>query len=112
MTQTGQILKILRENAGYSQDTLAEFLNIKRELISYYETGSRETPLPVKEKLADLFGVGLEVFFSDNVESVVADVAFAFRADSLSQHDLESIAEFRRIVKNYQRILNLERKNA
>ena len=110
----GVIMKRLREKFGYSQDAVAGLLSIKRELISYYETGAREVPLEVLEKLSDLFGVDLEVFFSDNVEEAVSELVFAeaFRADDLDKKDLEGIIAFRRIIKNYQRILNLEKKDA
>lgn len=112
MLQTGIIIRTLREKFGYSQDAVANFLEVKREMISYYETGAREVPLEVLEKLADLFGVDLEIFFIENVEEATTDLAFAFRADELNEKDLESIAAFRRIIKNYQRIKNLEKKNA
>lgn len=110
----GAIMKSLREKFGYSQDAVAGLLCIKRELISYYETGAREVPLEILEKLSDLFGVDLELFFSDNVEETISELAFAeaFRADDLGKKDLEGIIAFRRIIKNYQRILNLEKKDA
>lgn len=112
MLKTGAIIRTLREKFGYSQDAVANFLSVKREMISYYETGSREVPLEVMERLADLFGVDLEIFFSENVEEVTTNLAFAFRANELNEKDLESIAAFRRVIKNYQRIKNLEKKNA
>lgn len=112
MQNTGTIIRILREKSGYSQDAVANFLGIKREMISYYETGSRDASLEVLEKLADLFGVDLEIFFSDNLEDVKTELAFAFRASELTEKDLESIAAFRRIIKNYQRIIKLEKGDA
>ena len=112
MLNEGIILKNLREKFGYSQDALTNFLNIKRETISYYETGAREIPLEVLEKLADLFGVDLEIFFNDNAETAMTDLAFAFRANELEERDMEGIAAFRRIIKNYERILKLEKRDA
>ena len=67
-TKTGIVIKGLRDKYGYTQDRLAEFLGIKREMISFYETEEREVPLEVLEKLSDLFGVDLDIFFADNVE--------------------------------------------
>jgi transcriptional regulator with XRE-family HTH domain len=112
MLKSGIIIKTLREKFGYSQDVVANFLEVKREMISYYETGDREVPLELLEKLADLFGVDLEIFFTENIEEATTDLAFAFRADELSEKDLENIAAFRRIIKNYQRITKLEKKDA
>jgi transcriptional regulator with XRE-family HTH domain len=112
MQHSGFIIKFLRERFGYSQDAVANFLAVKRELISYYETGAREIPLELLEKLADLFGVDLEIFFSNSVEEATTELAFAFRADELNKKDFESIADFRKIIRNYQRMVNLEKKNA
>jgi transcriptional regulator with XRE-family HTH domain len=112
MLSTGDIIRLLREKFGFSQEAVSNYLKIKREMISYYETGSREVPLTVLEKLADLFGVDLEIFFAGNVETVDTDLAFAFRADELNEKDMESIAAFRKIIKNYQRITNLEKRDA
>jgi transcriptional regulator with XRE-family HTH domain len=112
MLATGSIIKTFREKLGYSQEALAGYLGLKREMISYYETGSRETPLEILEKLATLFGVELDVFFSEHPEDVMAEFAFAFRADNLDEKDLEAIAGFKKIVLNYQRMIKLENKNA
>jgi len=112
MEHAAHIIKRLREKLGYNQEAISNFLGIKREMVSYYENGKREIPLETLEKLANLFGVDLEIFFSESVEDASTDIAFAFRADDLSTKDLESIAEFRKIIKNYQRITNLEKNNA
>jgi len=112
MNNQGVTIKALREKFGYSQEDLARFLGVKREMISYYETAVREVPLEILERLADLFGVDLDIFFSDNIDEAITEIAFAFRADELNKNDLESIASFRRIIKNYQRIINLEKKYA
>ena len=112
MLNEGIIIRTLRDKFGYSQNAVANFLGVKREMISYYETGAREVPLEALEKLADLFGVDLEIFFAENAEEATIDLAFAFRADKLNEKDLGSIAAFRRVIKNYQRIKNLEKKNA
>ncbi len=104
---TGLIIKGLREKYRYTQDKLADFLGIKREMISFYETGEREVPLEVIEKLSDLFGVELEVFFTENIEEALAEVVFAFRKNDADDNDMESMAAFGKIVKNYLKIKNL-----
>lgn len=104
---TGLIIKGLRDKYGYTQDKVADFLKIKREMISFYETGEREVPLEVLEKLSDLFGVNLDVFFVDNVDEAVAEVVFAFRKNDFDNDDMESMAAFGKIVKNYLKINNL-----
>ncbi|CAM3980054.1 helix-turn-helix domain-containing protein [Flavobacterium cucumis] len=104
---TGLVIKGLRERYGYTQEKLASFLEVKREMISFYENNEREVPLDVLEKLSDLFGIELAVFFSETVEEAMAEVVFAFRKDSVTESDMEKLSEFGKIVKNYIKINRL-----
>lgn len=105
---TGLVIKGLREKYGYTQDKVADYLGMKnREMISFYENEEREVPLEVLEKLSDLFGVELDVFFVDNVDEALAEVVFAFRKDDFDGDDMENMAAFGKIVKNYLKINNL-----
>jgi|JFJP01.1.fsa_nt_gi transcriptional regulator with XRE-family HTH domain len=104
---TGLVIKGLRERYGYTQEKLASFLEIKREMVSFYENNEREVPLEVLEKLSDLFGVELAVFFSETVEEAMAEVVFAFRKDSVNESDMEKLSDFGKIVKNYLKINRL-----
>ncbi|WP_269225079.1 helix-turn-helix domain-containing protein [Flavobacterium eburneipallidum] len=104
---TGLVIKGLREKYGYTQDKVANYLGIKREMISFYENESREIPLDVLERLSDLFGVELDVFFVDNVDDALAEVVFAFRKDDMDNDDMDNMAAFGKIVKNYLKINNL-----
>ena len=61
------------------------------------------------EKLADLFGVDLADFFEEDSNQIKANLAFAFRATDLQEKDLNEIASFRRVVKNYLKIIDLEK---
>lgn len=108
----GSILKAYREKNHLSQEAVAAYLGIQRELLSYYETNKRETPLNILEGLADLYGAQLNDFFEDDQIQIQANIAFAFRAESLSDGDLAPLAEFRKAVKNYFKICELEQKYA
>jgi len=108
MPSAGLIMKSLREKFGYVQEKVAEFLGISRELVSMYETGEREIPIEVIEKLSDLFCVDPEAFLAENPEEAMAQVAFAFRKDEIEAGDLLEIAAFGKIVKNYLKIKKLD----
>lgn len=107
-SQIAHNFKKLRENLGFSQEKIAHFLDCSREEISYYETGTREIPLKILEHASDLFGVELIDFFSEE-ESV--GITIAYRAEDCSIEDLKQIAQFKKIIKNYQRINRLMQKN-
>jgi transcriptional regulator with XRE-family HTH domain len=110
MTTQDQIRKnlaTLRSRRGLSQEEVAAYLKISRPLISYYESGERDIPLPHLEKLSDLYGVEVADLMSSESDLLQADFAFAFRTNSLSESDLQSIAEFQKIVKNYLKLKSI-----
>lgn len=109
--ETGRIignnLKKYRDSHGLSQDQIASILGVDRSTISLYESGKREIPLAQLEKFTDLFAIELEDILEENAEKRNVNFAFAFRADSILEEDLCSIAEFQRIVKNYLKLKEL-----
>lgn len=50
-------LKELREENGVSQKQIAEYLNIKQNTYSQYETGKRQLPIEILIKLARYYNV-------------------------------------------------------
>lgn len=97
----GQNIKLLREEMGLTQDALATYLGISREQIAYYEAGSRSISTEQLSKLANLFCLNEYDFYEEDSSKRTVNLAFAFRADSLQSQDLESIAHFKKIVRNY-----------
>lgn len=53
-------LKTLRKENGVSQKELAEYLNIKQNTYSQYETGKRELPIDFLIKLAKYYNVSTD----------------------------------------------------
>jgi transcriptional regulator with XRE-family HTH domain len=110
MTQekiTGRNIRYYREINGFTQEAVAGFLGIKRELISYYESGSREIPFHLFTRLSDLFGVDMADFFEEDEARVNENAISAFRTDGFENNDLETIAWFKAIVKNYLKMNGL-----
>jgi transcriptional regulator with XRE-family HTH domain len=108
--QIGEKLRLLREKLNFTQQSVADYLNIKRENLSYYETGTREIPLDLLEKLCLLYGIDLESIINDDSNVFEASLAFAFRADEMGSSDLSSIARFKEIVMNYIKMNQLASK--
>lgn len=101
MNIIGSNLKDYRIRMGYTQDQIAKFIGVERSTISHYETAERELSLVHLSKLADLFGIEMEDFSEPAAANKAANLAFAFRKDGFDEQDLESIAAFQKIVKNY-----------
>ena len=61
--QLGMRITYLRKNKGWSQEDLALEANINKNYISDLERGRRNPSLEILERLADAFGITLEVLF-------------------------------------------------
>lgn len=104
----GQNLCKLRKANNFTQEQIAEYLGINRSTYSNYELGEREMPFELLERIADLLGCDLHVLMEED-EAVVNEMMIcSFRVDNLSAGDLEQIAVFKRIVKNYVKINELQ----
>lgn len=94
-------LKSYRSKLGLTQESLADYLGVSREEISYFENGRRPVSTSLLSKAAKLFGIDEYDFFEEDLSAVETKVALAFRADELDSNDLSQIADFRKIVLNY-----------
>ena len=100
----GQRLKSARSAAGFTQRQVAEYLGLSREMISYFETGSRGIDMVRLAKLADLYGRRLTTFLSREVKSENVAVAVKFRAGDLAEDDLEVVAWARKFALNLHKL--------
>jgi len=103
----GNNLRLLREANRFSQEQVSSFLGIKRSTYSNYESGDREAPLDILEKVSDLFGCELHLLFEEKSSIVENMLACAFRVDNLSDSDMAEVANFKNIVKNYLKLNQL-----
>ena len=53
-------IRNLREDRDLTQQDLAKLLNCTQACYSHYESGKRDLPTEVLEKLADLYGVSID----------------------------------------------------
>ncbi|WP_192348802.1 helix-turn-helix domain-containing protein [Algoriphagus sp. Y33] len=97
----GRNLQDLRKKLGFTQEQVAEYLHINREELSYYETGSRSIPSTLMAPLANLYGVDEYDLYEENLDLAQVNLALAFRAENINPSDLEQIAKFKKIVRNY-----------
>ena len=56
-------LKVLRAERGWSQQDLAERLDVSRQSVNAIETGKYDPSLPLAFRIAELFGLGIEEIF-------------------------------------------------
>lgn len=99
-------IRSLRKKLGYTQEQIAEYLDISTAAVTQYETGTRVVPAATVSKLALLFNVEEFELYQDEPQQQQLLSAFAFRADELQPQDLKSISEFKKIVLNYFHLSN------
>jgi putative transcriptional regulator len=58
-------LRTLRAERGWSQQDLAERLEVSRQSVNAIETGRYDPSLPLAFKIADLFGLTIETIFAN-----------------------------------------------
>jgi len=102
-------LKAFRDASGFTQEKVASFLNIERGTLSNYELGTRETPIAILIKLANLYGVDIADFYESDLEKVQDALFCSFRMNDLSDDDMRDIANFKDIIKSYLKMNYIER---
>ena len=57
MSTVSENIKFLRKNAGHTQQTFADALNLKRSLVGAYEEGRADPRISNLIKISELFGI-------------------------------------------------------
>jgi transcriptional regulator with XRE-family HTH domain len=94
----GRKLKKARELCDLTQAQVAEYLDVKREVVSYYESGTRPISLSKLTALSDLYGYNIGYFLNEETEE--EPVSLPFRATGIKTEDLEIIARVKRFTNN------------
>jgi len=69
-TVYASLIKDLRKKKGFSQQKISGKINISRQSYISLEQGNRKLSLSEAEKLADVFGVPVEIFSGKNVSKI------------------------------------------
>ena len=67
MEKTPKIMRILRESKDYSQEYVADYLNINQKTYSNLEAGKSKLTIDRIQKLAELYHVQPEYFLSEEL---------------------------------------------
>ena len=59
-------LRVLRAEAGWSQNELAKLLGVSRQTINAVETAKYDPSLPLAMRMAKVFGVPIDAIFHDD----------------------------------------------
>ncbi len=97
----GKNLKLFRDSADYKQQEVADKLDIDRGAYANFESGNREMPFKLLQKVCEIYGIGLSDLFEEDVALVEKEMIFAFRKNKLSEGDQKEVNYFKSVVRNY-----------
>lgn len=98
MDSFGLNIKTLREQSGFTQMNLANFLKVDQSFISKIEKGERVITSDMLDKLSSLFGVSPECFYMETLPE--KRITIALRASEVNASDLEMINAINKITLN------------
>lgn len=101
----GKNLANYRKHLGYSQQEISQYLGISQPAYVKYESGDTDVSMEAIAKLATLYNVEEYDLMEENPELTQANVACAYRKNG-AINNLEQIAQFQKIVKNYIEMCN------
>lgn len=103
-------IRELRKRFSFSQEEVGKYLGITQPAYQKYETGQTEVSMEVLEKLSRLYGIDEYEIMTGDVEQLQLASVFAFRRNGI-EGNLDEVAHFQQIVKNYLMMCNELEKN-
>ena len=97
LIEIGSKIKLLREQSGFTQASIAKYLNLDQSLISKFEAGERSINTDKLEKMLILLRCDMSIF---NEIDVNKPLSFALRANGISEDDYEIISAINKIALN------------
>ena len=94
----GENIRVLRENAGFTQSNIAGFMKVDQSFVSKVEKGERSLSSDMLEKLATLFGVAVDQIESESMTAL--KLSFAFRGSEFTPDEMEAFSAVNKIALN------------
>lgn len=89
MKKTGAFLKTLRKEKKYTQEELAEYLNVSNRTVSRWETGTNLPDIGLLVQLSDFYGV--------DVRELIDGERKSEQKNKESQDSIKKVAEYSRL---------------
>lgn len=97
MSLSQKIIK-LRKGRGWTQEMLAQKMDVRKLQVSRWETGRMRPSGRTLQRLADLFGLSLDELLSEEDRPIAAPPGLAERLRQLEQLDTQDRAMVFRLI--------------
>lgn len=97
-------LRLLREEKGYSQQKLAEMINVSQQAIFKYEKTDNEPDISTLICLAKIFGVSVDYLIGN---TDIREPLNMQLPDNLSEHELTHLRQWRTLPHNVKSSLDV-----
>jgi transcriptional regulator with XRE-family HTH domain len=93
MTKLADHLKYLRKQRNWTQEDVAQHLNVSRSQISKWENGEMLPDLQSMEKLSELYGVSIDFLVGKrtNKKELLREVSRIYQTDAVDEKMLDII---------------------
>lgn len=88
----------LRKSRGWTQEMLAQKMDVRKLQVSRWETGRMRPSGRTLQRLAELFGIGLDELLSEEDRPITAAPGLAERVRQLEQLDTQDRAMVYRLI--------------
>lgn len=85
MSTVSENIKFLRKEAGFTQQTFADALDIKRSLVGAYEEGRADPRISNLIKMSELFGIRIDDLIETNLYKMSEEEYAKFKQDTPGQ---------------------------
>lgn len=102
-------LRELRIRAQLTQKQLANYLKIDQSMVAKLENGTRNFNMTLMDRICSLFGCTEEYLLME--DDFYSPLTFAFRAQEITENDLESIAAVNKIILNLREMNEIMKEN-
>lgn len=68
----------------FSEEQVSTYLGVTRSVLRKYESNTDSIPFDVFDKLSNLYGVDMSVFFEENMDDFQQSLVCAFRTDGIT----------------------------
>lgn len=97
-------LRLLREEAGMSQQKLADLLNISQQAVFKYEKTSNEPDIDTLIRIAEIFNVTVDYLIGN---SEIREKNAKYNAVILTESEAKHIARWRSIPSSVQNVIDM-----